>query len=92
MNALVRTGKCEAALEVFREMIKRKLKPGLVACNFVLTNCSKHKQGAVALAFLDLMKEVPFKLLYFLIFFWGGEAVFLGGGGEGFSSLVLHQF
>lgn len=58
MNALVRAGKCDGALAVFREMISRKLEPGLVACNFVLTNCSKHKQGEVALEFLEVMRKV----------------------------------
>lgn len=76
MNALVRTGECEAALEVFREMIRRKLKPGLVTCNFILTNCSKHRKGEVALAFLDIMKKVHIR-------FGGrkGLGVFGGGGG-----------
>ena len=59
MNALVRAGKCDGALAVFREMISRKLEPGLVACNFVLTNCSKHKRGEVALEFLEVMRKVP---------------------------------
>ena len=58
MNALVRAGKCDGALAVFREMISRKLEPGLVACNFVLTNCSKHKKGEVALEFLEVMRKV----------------------------------
>ena len=58
MNALCHSGECARALEVFREMIKRKLEPGLVSCNYVLTYCSKHKEGLVAMEFLMVMKKV----------------------------------
>lgn len=58
MNALVRAGQCEGALLLFREMIARKLEPGLVSCNYVLTICSKHKEGLIALEFLEVMKKV----------------------------------
>lgn len=58
MNALCHAGECARALEVFREMIKRKLEPGLVSCNYVLTYCSKHKEGMVAMEFLIVMKKV----------------------------------
>lgn len=58
MNALVHADMCDDALVVFEEMISRKLEPGLVACNFVLTNFSKHRRGQVALQFLEVMKKV----------------------------------
>lgn len=58
MNALCHAGECEHALEVFREMMRRKLEPGLVSCNYVLTYCSKHKKGVVAMEFLEVMKKV----------------------------------
>ncbi len=60
MNALCHSGECRHALEVFRSMIKKKLEPGLVSCNYVLTFCSKHKQGMVAMEFLGVMKKVRF--------------------------------
>lgn len=60
MNALCHSGECARALEVFREMIKRKLEPGLVSCNYVLTYCSKHKEGLVAMEFLMVMKKVGY--------------------------------
>lgn len=49
-------------------MIKKKLEPGLVSCNYVLTYCSKHKQGMVAMEFLMVMKKVSESL--------GGGGVF----------------
>lgn len=58
MNVLCHSGECGRALEVFKEMIRRKLEPGLVSCNYVLTHCSKHKQGLVAMEFLMVMKKV----------------------------------
>jgi len=58
MNTLCHSGECRHALEVFRSMIKKKLEPGLVSCNYVLTFCSKHKQGMVAMEFLMVMKKV----------------------------------
>lgn len=74
MNALVRSDMCDDALIVFEEMISRKLEPGLVACNFVLTNFSKHRKGKVALEFLEVMKKVrrnfvvDFVVSFFLVF------------------------
>lgn len=45
-------------MEVFRDMIARKIEPGLVACNFVLTHFSKNRAGEEALEFLEIMKKV----------------------------------
>lgn len=58
MNTLCHAGECGRALEVFRKMIKKKLEPGLVSCNYALTYCSKHKAGMVAMEFLMVMKKV----------------------------------
>lgn len=58
MNALARGGLSDDAVKVFRDMIARKLEPGLVACNFVLTHFSKNSAGDAALEFLRIMKKV----------------------------------
>lgn len=53
-------------------MMKKKLEPGLVSCNYVLTFCSKHKQGMVAMEFLMVMKKVRG-------FFGGGGRLWIHG-------------
>lgn len=58
MNTMCHAGECRRALDVFQLMIKKKLEPGLVSCNYVLTYCSKHKEGTVAMEFLSVMKKV----------------------------------
>lgn len=65
MNALARSGQSEAAVALFRDMISRKLEPGLVACNYVLTHFSKHRKGDDAVAFLKIMKKVCFHDVHF---------------------------
>lgn len=72
MNALARGGLSNDAVSVFRDMITRKLEPGLVACNFVLTHFSKNSAGDAALEFLQIMKKVwryeMFKLFFVITF------------------------
>lgn len=58
VNVLARAGRCDQALDVLKTMIGRSLKPNLSACHFFLTNCSKHKRGAAALEFLEIMRKV----------------------------------
>lgn len=58
MNVLARTGHCDRALDVLKTMMELKLKPNLSACHFLLTNCSKHKQGKAAFEMLGIMRKV----------------------------------